>query len=160
MTSSQGWEFITSYLHGESCQSSLKIRFENSQLQPSLFIPDLTIEGTEGLCSLIARISPYSRIGMLITVWNQYARQNATLLKSLGRGGRFAKYRLKSSVLGAWFNATLVACLPILWALKGSPLQCFFLKSMNWHFSNSWLIWIGNHQRSFFDKQSLFCIFS
>jgi len=66
-----------------------------------LSIPDFTIEGIRGSCSPIARISPYSRIGMFITIWNQYARQNGTLLKSLGRGGRFAKYRLKSSIFGA-----------------------------------------------------------
>jgi hypothetical protein len=101
VTSSQGLEFITPYLNGESCQSSLRIRFEKSQLQASLFVPDLTLEGIQGLCSPIARISPYSRIGMFITVWNQYARQNGTLLKSLGRGGRFVKYCMKFSIFGA-----------------------------------------------------------
>ena len=71
MTSSPGLEFITSHFHGECCQSSLKVRFGNSQLQPSLFVPDLTLRSIQEPYSPIVRIPPFSGIGILITVWNQ-----------------------------------------------------------------------------------------
>jgi len=74
--------------------------FGNRQLQSTFFMPDLTIQGIQGPCFPIVRIPPFSGIGMLITVWNQYVRQNGTLLKLLGRNRRLAKYCLKSSILG------------------------------------------------------------
>jgi len=70
---------------------------ETVSYNQALFMPDLNVRGIQGPVLSLSEFLHFQGY-MLITIRNQYARQNGTLLKSLGRNGRLGKYRLKSSV--------------------------------------------------------------
>ena len=90
-----------------------------------LSIPDFTIEGIQGSCSPIARISPYSRIGMFITVWNQYARQNETLLKIVGERRKVCEVSLEILDFGSMIQCHTGWLLAYFVGIEGITLAMF-----------------------------------
>jgi hypothetical protein len=72
----------------------------------------LAIQRIDRSCSPSVRILPFSGIGLLVTVWNQYPGQNGTPLRWPQITETLTEYQWKSQVFGASLNITRTDCLP------------------------------------------------